>query len=488
MTDRPNILVIYADQHRFDCLGAYGNPDIKTPNVDALAADGVLYRESFCPYPVCTPSRYSFLSGLYVHQHLGWSNRCTLPQGLPTLPRALRNAGYRTKAVGKMHFTPTYLDLGFEEMALSEQHGAGRYDDDYHRWLRDEGLCDGLDLMDQRGEYRKDAPQDYWDQVGAMASDLDEAHHSTTWIGDRAVETLEGWDGGGHMLMAGFVKPHHPFDPPEPWSRMYDPDAMTILPGWVDEALPHDLAFSAGYFPHQELNEEKVRRAAAYYYATISQMDHHVGRMVDCLKRKGLYEDTVIVYTGDHGEFLGFHHLLLKGNHMYDPLIKVPLIIKFPSQVRAGEVSDALVNSIDMAPTLIRQAGLEAPETMAGLDLGDATADRDLMFAESGRGREYMVRSRTHKLLLDRDETQSLFFDLEADPFELRNLYGDASCRNEIAGYRDALLRWALFDSASPVHLDEGAPVIQGENVPDRGDGHWDELYAYFDRKMTEKP
>ena len=141
---KPNILIIMADQHRADCLGAYGNPDIQTPHIDSLATDGARYPNSFCPFPVCTPSRYSFLSGLYVGQHLGGSNHCTLPAGLPTFPRVLRENGYRTKAVGKMHFTPTYLDVGFEEMWLAEQNGPGRYDDDYHRWLMAEGLSDAV--------------------------------------------------------------------------------------------------------------------------------------------------------------------------------------------------------------------------------------------------------------------------------------------------------------------------------------------------------
>ncbi|HUT18297.1 MAG TPA: sulfatase-like hydrolase/transferase, partial [Anaerolineae bacterium] len=138
MSARPSILIIHADQHRFDCLGTYGNPDVQTPNIDALAADAVRYVNAFCPFPVCTPSRYSLLSGLYVHQHLGWNNHCTLPHGIATFPGILRESGYRTAAVGKMHFTPAYLDVGFDRMQLAEQDGPGRYDDDYHRWLREE--------------------------------------------------------------------------------------------------------------------------------------------------------------------------------------------------------------------------------------------------------------------------------------------------------------------------------------------------------------
>ncbi|MFA7160550.1 MAG: sulfatase-like hydrolase/transferase, partial [Kiritimatiellia bacterium] len=234
MKKKPNILIIYADEHRYDCLGAYGNTDIRTPHIDALAADGVLFENSFCPYPVCTPSRYSLLTGSYAHQHLGILNRSTLPAGLPVLPRLLRDAGYATAAIGKMHFTPTYLDVGFDKMLLAEQCGAGRYDDDYHRWLKAEGLCDRLDLIDQIPEFREQAPAEYWSAYGALRSDLDEAHHSTTWIGDRALEALEQWTGKAQLLMVGFIKPHHPFDPPAPWDAMYDPAALALLPGWTE--------------------------------------------------------------------------------------------------------------------------------------------------------------------------------------------------------------------------------------------------------------
>ena len=259
MREHPNILLLHADQHRYDCLGAYGNENIKTPSIDRLAREGVLYENSFCPHPVCTPSRYSLLTGLYIHQHLGLSNESTLPGGIPTLPRALKDAGYRTTAVGKMHFTPTYLDVGFEEMKLAEQCGKGRYEDDYHRWLRSHGRCDRLDMIDQVKEFRENAPKEYWETFGALPSDLDEEHHSTTWIAERALESLEGWKQGGNFLMVGFIKPHHPFDPPQPWAGMYEPTHLKLLPGWTERPVHGDDG--QGYFPYDDLTETALRRA-----------------------------------------------------------------------------------------------------------------------------------------------------------------------------------------------------------------------------------
>ncbi len=485
MNDRPNILIIQADQHRADCIGAYGNTDIQTPHIDALAQDGVRYAHSFCSYPVCTPSRYSFLSGLYVRQHLGGSNHCTLPAGLPTFPQILRTAGYSTKAVGKMHLTPTYADVGFDELILAEQNGVGRYDDDYHRWLREEDQGYFVDLLDQEREYRDHAPAEYWQHVGALESDLDEEHHSTTWIAERAMDEVQTWEDGGHLLMASFIKPHHPFDPPAPWSKMYEPAALSLLPGYTPEPLPQNLSFSKGYFPSDEMTEAKIRRAMAYYYATISQIDHHVGRMVALLKEKGLYDNTLILYNSDHGDYMGYHHMLLKGNHMYEPLIRVPLIIKYPGQKQAGSVCDALVNTVDCAPTLLKQAACDVPATLPGLDLANGP-QRKLVFAESGRGNTYMVRSQTHKLLLCRDDTHSQYFDLESDPHEQHNLYKDSAHQKDIAEMKTALARWALFDAPYPVHSDEDAPIISAANAQQRDAGHREEIYAYFEEKMRE--
>ncbi|MCU0520795.1 MAG: sulfatase-like hydrolase/transferase, partial [Anaerolineae bacterium] len=412
---------------------------------------------------------------------------CTLAPGIPTFPRVLRDAGYRTKAVGKMHFTPTYLDVGFEEMLLAEQDGPGRFDDDYHRWLRDEGLVDAVDIVDQRSEYREKAPRIYWDTLGALQSDLDEAHHSTTWIAERALETLDRWDTGGNLLMVGFVKPHHPFDPPAPWDDLYDPELLGLLPGWLETPLARDIARHSGYFPHAEMNEGQLRRAMAYYYATISQIDHHVGRMVALLKQRDLYNDTLVVYTSDHGDYMGFHHLLLKGNFMYDPVVRVPLIVKFPGNGRAGEVSSALVNNIDVAPTLLRAAGCEVPQAMQGQDLTAGSAGRTIVFAENWGGAETMVRTATHKLLLCRDPAQSQFYDLLHDPLELDNRINDPAYADAIRTLRETLLTWALFDARTQTYLDYNAPRAAGENVPSGNDGHVEAQTAYFRRILESE-
>ncbi|MEM7531786.1 MAG: sulfatase-like hydrolase/transferase [Chloroflexota bacterium] len=480
MKEKPNILLIVADQHRYDCMGAYGNTDIQTPTIDDLAQDGVLFENSFCPHPVCTPSRYSLLSGLYIHQHRCLTNRSTLASDIPTLPHLLKQHGYRTTAVGKMHFTPTYLDVGFDDMMLAEQNGDGRYADDYHRWLRAEGRYDYLDMIDQIAEFRRDAPASYWASFGAFPSDLDEQHHSTTWIGDRALERIERWDEDTqNFLMVSFIKPHHPFDPPEPWASMYNADTLSLLPGWTEDLIHDDDGKS--FFDYDGLSEVSLRRVMALYYATISQIDHHVGRMIEQLKEKGLYDNTVIVYTSDHGDYMGYHHRILKGYRLLEPLVRVPLIIKYPDSAHSQQQDDRLVNNIDVAPTLLTLAGVTPPDSMAGVNLMDAEAGSDYVFAETRD--EYMVRSKRHKLLLHREYDKSMFFDLNRDPLEQENLFGSEAYQSEIAALRNWLSQFPLFDDRITNHLDDNAPQCRGDNVPDKDTG----LYDYFKSIMTNE-
>jgi arylsulfatase A-like enzyme len=485
VSSSPNILVILTDQQRYDAVGFAGNPSIQTPNLDRLAQDALHFSHAFCPYPVCTPSRYSFLTGLPVRAHGGWSNRCTLAPGIETFPRRLRRAGYRTEAIGKMHFTPTRLDVGFDRLELSEQDGDGRFEDDYHRDLRDHGLFDLEDIVDQRREYRSRADSDYWETFGAQASNLPEAWHSTTWIGDRAVRRLEKWGSGGNLLMAGFIKPHHPFDPPAPWDRMYNPERLNPPPGWTDEILPMDESHRAGYFPNDRLTRDSLRRVLAHYYATISHVDHQVGRMIETLKSRGLYDDTLIVFASDHGEYMGYHHLLLKGGPMYEPLVRVPLLVKLPGSEAGGERRDTLASLLDVAPMLLHRAGIEPSPGMGRPDLTERSRVREWVFTEDRGGRALMARSRSHKLILSSEPGHSRFFALETDPYEREDRIDDPSLQSEIARHRDALAHWAMHEALPPTYLDTSAPAIPDAGIRS-GEYGTESMRDYFERKFSE--
>jgi len=413
-----NVLVVLTDQFRADCLGVAGNPDVATPTLDGLAADGVYYPNSFCVAPLCTPSRYTLLTGQQPAQHGVHGNNRRLRRELPTLPELARGGGVGTAAVGKMHFTPAYMDTGFDTMALAEQNGDGRLVDDYHRQLTGAGLVDGNDLIDQLADFRRRANASYWSSYGAATSDVPERWHSTTWIADQAMNLIDdAWTAGGQLMYLSFVKPHHPFDPPAPWDTTYAPDELTILPGWTDRVPPGDP--ERGYFDNASLDEAALRRVMAMYYGTISHIDHHLGRVLQRLRELDAYENTLVVFTADHGEYLGFHHMVLKSGPMYDPLVRVPLIVKPTADTAGahpGTRDERLTCGADIVPTALAGLGLPVPPDLRGHDLTDRQWSRATVTAQSGVD-GYMVRSDRAKLLADNDRT--VFFDLESDPLEL---------------------------------------------------------------------
>jgi arylsulfatase A-like enzyme len=205
----------------------------------------------------------------------------------------------------------------------------------------------------------------------------------------------------------------------------------------------------------------------AHYYGAISHIDHMIGKMIAKLISKGLYDNTLIIYTSDHGEYMGFHHMLSKSNYMYEPLAKVPLIVKYPGNEQAGERSSRLVNNIDIAATILQAAGMEKAKIMPGADIrGTAGEPKTFVIAEDSRGRQYMVRNERYKLILTRDPTKSVFFDLETDPLELHNLIDDPLYEREIQRCRDDLFQTLLFDAPSPSYLDMQSDLIAGDHVP----------------------
>lgn len=472
---KPNILLILADQHRQDCIGCYGNPDVKTPNIDLLAQNGTRYDEHYTVYPVCTPSRYSMLSGQYTHQHCAWTNESTLPNGTATFPKILKNNGYSTAAVGKMHFTPTYQNVGFDTMILSEQNGQGRFEDDYHKYLMKNGLVDAIDLTDQVDTHRQDASKTYYDHFGAFESDLKCEHHSTEWITRQALSQIDKWDeNGGNLLMVGYIKPHHPFDPPAPYSEMYNPNELTILDGYTKDVSELDYENHHGFFDHKTLSEEKLRRIMANYYGTITQIDDNVGNIVSLLKDKDIYDNTMIIYTSDHGEYLGYHHMLLKGNYLYEPLAKIPLIIKYPNDNQAQRVNNNLCENIDLSATILSCCKISQADSMCGIDLSDSQNCREFVFSEGQYGTDakpnhgYMVRSKSYKLLVNGSFSKAMFFDLYSDKTEMVNLIDNPTYQAEIEKHKQALIHKMVFCGVSKNHCDKTSPQTKDQTALDK--------------------
>lgn len=475
MNKPKHILVLHCDQLRWDCLGYSGNPDIRTPNIDALARDSVSYTNHFTVYPICTPSRYSLWSGMYVHQHGAWSNRATLPGGYMTLPRLMRDNGFDTAAVGKMHFTPTYHDIGFSRMCLAEQNGVGRYEDDYHAELMARGAFDRVDLHHESPDFRMPPRDLRQDMFQAAPSDLPAELHSTAWTTRKALEELETWDDAPRMLMVGYIKPHHPFDPPHPYSELYDPARLTLPGGYTPQPFAWDMPTNGTRVDYSRMSEADFRQALAYYYSAITQIDEGIGQMLEVLRRKGLYQDTMIVFTSDHGEYLGQHHMLLKCNHLYESLVRIPLLIRYPGGP-CGE-DHRLCENIDVMPTVLEACGLPVPPSVQGESLLSGR-EKAHVFAEYQAGTDqspchvYMLRTARWKLQVRGTLEDGMLFDLEQDPWEMENRFHDPACREILAQLKAQLADTLLFQGAGKNHCNLSAPrLVPQEETDERAEG-----------------
>ena len=470
---RPNVVIIHCDQLRSDCLGCYGNPDVQTKNLDKLAEESTKYTNHYTVYPICTPSRYSFWSSLYVHQHGAWDNQATLPPGYATFPGILRENGYRTAAVGKMHMNPTYQDIGFSRMELAEQNGIGRFEDDYHRFLMEKGKIDRFDLHHQSGIFQDKPTTHLRDMCQCGEPELEKELYSTEWITDRAISEIESWDSENpQLLMVGYINPHHPFDPPAPYSTMYDPRKLTLLPGYIDNPFPQDIITNGTDMKYEKLSEDDIRKIMAAYYGMITQIDDCVGRIFEKLKEKNLYDNTMIIFTSDHGDYMGYHHMMLKCNHLYEPLARIPLLIKYPDGEFAGQTDDAFSENIDVSVTVLEKCGLKKADSMQGISLC-GEEKRSFVFSEGQYGSEtspclgYMIRTNRFKLLVRGSLEEAMFFDLSKDPWELCNQAHNPEYREELEKVKRELTDFILFRLSGKVYRDRKVPQLKSQEKLD---------------------
>ena len=424
-------------------------------------------------------------SRVFIHINTSESQtKFTIPEGLDTFPKLLTQQGYQTACVGKMHFTPTYQDVGFQKMHLAEQDGQGRYNDDYHQYLCDNDLIDAIDMRDQVWDLLSKAPREHLESFGTIPSNLEDKDYSTTWIGNQGIEMLKSSDENNNCLMVGFIKPHHPFDVPAPWSEESDPQNIPLLPGWTDTLPFLDEAFHRGFYDNRKLTPESLQKVMAQYYASITQIDYWVGQMIALLKERGFYENTLIIYTSDHGDYMGFHHMILKGNYMYDPVIKVPLIVKYPQQQHAGTIEDKFVSVIDITCTILDTAECVGSQNLWKQIEPLEDRSRDTVFAET-MGHQFMIRTQTRKLLYY-PPGKSQYFNLEEDPLEMVNLYEDPNYQNEITSMKERLLNWLAMDAAPLPHVDEEGSIINGENLPDVPAESHQKMESYLRSRMKD--
>ena len=481
---KTNLLLITSDQQHWNTLGQ-SNSALQTPALDKLASQGTTFSRAYCPNPTCTPTRSSMITGKYPSQHGAYSLGTKLSENQPTIGEHLKAAGYHSALVGKAHFQPLHgtdaypslesypilqdLDFwrdfhgpfyGFDHVELARNHtDEAHVGQHYAIWMEDKGLSNWRDF--------------YLKPTGNVESQrrkwlIPEEYHYNAWIAERSEALISEYHKSEQpfFLWASFFDPHPKYMAPEPWDTMYDPHAITVPqaePGEHDSNPPHfqltqtaDPDFSAwqeaggagchGFHSHLHDGDELARDIACYY-GMISCLDKYIGRIVDHLDALGLAENTLVVFTSDHGHYFGQHGLIAKGAFHYEDGIRVPMIARMPGQIPAGATSHSLQSLVDYAPTFLSYCGVDVPDAMTGIDQrdnwnGGSSTARDHVIVEN-RHQPTTLHLKTyiderHKLTLYLNRDYGEIFDLDEDPGEIHNLYGDEALRARLT---EAMLR-----------------------------------------------
>ncbi len=443
---RPNILWICTDQQRYDTLGCTGNPFVRTPHVDRLAEDGVLFQGAYGQSTVCTPSRASFLTGRYPRTTRCRQNGQSIPADEVLVTRLLAEAGYTCGLSGKLHLSACHpatgaaterrIDDGYAEFHWSHHPTPSWPANEYGHWLRERGA--------------RFATTPYGGSAYVRAGMPPELHH-TTWCAQKAINFITAHAGTQRpwLFSVNLFDPHHPFDPPESYLQRYTDRLDEIpLPQHEPEELAHKPVFQridaqgaydgrAG-FATAAMIERDHRLVRADYWAMVDLIDDQVGRLLAALDATGQRDNTLVLFMTDHGEMLGDHGIYLKGPYFYEPMVHLPLIVSWPRAVPAGRRSQALVELVDLAPTLLDAAGIERWPGMQGRSLwplltGQAAlqthrADVYCEYYNAFHHRQAqatMVRTERYKLVVYHGTDTGELYDLEQDPQETHNRWGD---------------------------------------------------------------
>lgn len=375
-TKKPNILWICTDQQRFDTLGCYYNGIVNTPNIDRLAEKGVLFKNAYCQCPVCSPSRASFLTGRYPKTTRCRQNGQKIPDDEMLVSRIFADEGYVCGLSGKLHLAPCHPSVckGMEERINDGYHvfhwSHGGHDGwathEYFQWLREKGV-----------KFRSTKAEGSEYVEYGMDSDFSQ----TKWCVDKAMEFIETNNeyGNSWMFSLNLYDPHHPFDPPKKYLERYidmldDIPSPNFVEGELSnkpyaQKMCHMGKYNNKHFEYKNMSANDHRMLRAAYWSMVENIDTHVGRILDLLNETNELENTIIIFTSDHGEMLGDHGLYLKGPFFYEPAVHVPLIISWPGKIKSGKISKALVELTDISPTLMEASGLEQYRGMQGKSL-----------------------------------------------------------------------------------------------------------------------
>ncbi len=486
MADIQNVLLIVVDQWRGDTVSYLGHPCIKTPHLDALCRDGVTFRNHFTQGAPCAPARASLLTGQYMMTHRVVQNGIPMDARHNNLAYELRRLGYDPALVGYTTTTHDPRELAPEDPRFSALgdlmpgwNAIARFDParrPYYDWLRQHGVDVPAD------------PDDIWlpaDSSATSSSRIAAEYSDTSYATEHGLAYMRGMESKPWALHLGYYRPHPPFIAPAPYNTAYDPADVpapiradnAAMEGEQHPMLNHYLGFikqrkffQDGTGLGREMDEDVVRNMRAAYYGLIAEVDEHLGRVIAYLKQSGQYDNTLIVFTSDHGEQLGDHHLLGKLGY-FDESFHIPMVVRDPraeADGTRGEVVEAFTEAVDVMPTILDGLGKDAPRECAGASLmpfvaGETPADwrqevhweYDFRpyYADAGTPPPYglsidqcalsVIRDKKYKYV-HFDALPPLFFDLEADPHQFENHAADPGYTGRVLDYAQKMLSWRM--------------------------------------------
>jgi arylsulfatase A-like enzyme len=468
MTQQPNIVFIIADQLRADFLGCYGATFVETPNIDSLAQDGVYYTRAYSASPICVPARASLLTGMNAIKNGVTSNGQWLrpdlhTYGIHTWPEQLAARGYYTAAIGKMHFYPWDASHGFRYRVAAEDKRWIHVRDDYYHFLRQDGYR----------KYHGNEHDGYFENRGAILNRLPWTHSVDHFVGQEAAKFIRTYgEETPFAAMISFPGPHCPYDPNQEFLAEIDPAAMpTPIPaveadsGRLRQQNIHGNRQAWNGVDYTEFTDAHKQKIRAHYAASVAQIDYEVGQILDALRERGLLESTIILFTSDHGDYLGDHDLIGKGS-FYEGSIHVPLIVRLPDGGDASTWTD-LVELGDITATILAAAGCDLPDYMDSIPLPalglPQRSPRTQVVGMTSGG--WMLYDGVWKLVKYATGDIHLF-NLAEDPTEQRNRIHDPACRD----------RYLEMDTRLTQEIMRSIVAANHEKSVDTGNGLWSDV------------
>jgi arylsulfatase A-like enzyme len=464
--NRPNILLLFSDQHKAGVMGCAGHRLVKTPHLDRLAREGVRFTRAYCADGICVPSRTSMFTGLHPRTTgvIYNSDAPPHPERLHPVHSLLGANGYLTGCFGKRHFPRGLNEADWDASCTTINPRLDPCEENYWDWIKQRG---------QYGSHIRDFKESHQASLMAHISHTAAENRTTAYAADRSIDFLRRAkdEKRPFFCWCSFIYPHQPYTPLERWARLYDLDEIE-LPGSVSEPvenLPQRMRewrtrtkppWNCGTAAK---DHAIYRRYVAYYYALVSEIDHHIGRVLSALKRLGLADNTIVIYSSDHGDFVAAHGMIEKcavGHNVYEDTLRVPLIFHWPGEFEKGRIYSGLTELIDMYPTLLEITGISRPDSrynLAGRSLVPVLSGSSMpskCYVVSENWSQVTVIGERYKLgkwitppaKYDKwdwgKSHPGMLFDRRNDPLEVNNLINEPSVNGVCEELTRLLAEW----------------------------------------------